>query len=303
MLKPAFIAGASFSALLTLTGCDEVDRKQSADRFSANCLAENTDKKIAIQGGTFVMGQDPQYREEGPPRRVDVASFSIDLHEVTNRQFSAFVADTGFVTDAEKPPPGADNLPAELASPGAAVFVEPDEQNRQWWRWIAGANWRHPTGPASTMEFKQSHPVVNISLADAQAYAKWAGGSLPTEEQWEYAAQAGRKAPAVPVDDAGVPTANYYQGVFPVRDTRIDGHTETAPSGCFPANAFGLYDMIGNVWEWTEPVAGDSSATAIIKGGSFLCAANYCARYRPAARQFQERDLGTNHVGFRVVYE
>lgn len=249
------------------------------------------------------MGEDPQYPEEGPPKKIKVAGFRMDAHEVTNAQFAAFVAATGYVTEAERPPAGAADLPPELRTPGAAVFFEPDQDNPRWWRWTPGANWRHPRGPSSGIKGLDEHPVVNVSLADAQAYAVWKKGALPTEQQWEYAARGGSRLPAVPVDAHGKMTANYYQGVFPVRDLGSDGFTGSAPAGCFPANGFGLFDMIGNVWEWTKPDDGDVSGKATIKGGSFLCAANYCARYRPSARQFQERDLGTNHVGFRLVYK
>lgn len=160
---------------------------------------------------------------------------------------------------------------------------------------------RHPSGPDETITGHSREPVVQIAYEDAQAYARWVGKSLPSEAQWEYAAHAGRAAMAEPIDAGGTPMANYYQGVFPRRDLGLDRFRSRAPVGCFKPNAFGLYDMIGNVWEWTiDPAPGDANSH-VIKGGSYLCAANYCARYRPSARQFQQGGLGSNHVGFRLV--
>ncbi|WP_373489094.1 SUMF1/EgtB/PvdO family nonheme iron enzyme, partial [Blastomonas sp.] len=172
-------------------------------------------------------------------------------------------------------------------------------------RWVLrrGATWRAPHGPGSSIASKQAHPVVHVTLADARAYATWAGGRLPSEEEWEYAASTGLPDPANrfsgAVDAAGKPVANHWQGVFPVMNSGADGFEGTAPVGCFPADRNGVHDLIGNVWEWTDSPANDVSN--IIKGGSFLCAANYCARYRPAARQAQERDFSSNHIGFRIV--
>ena len=188
-----------------------------------------------------------------------------------------------------------------MREPGSAVFRIPTPGNPNWWQWVPGADWRHPNGPGSSIDGRDTDPVVQVTYNDALAYARWAGASLPTEEQWEFAARAGRAAMPEPLDQDGKPQANYYQGVFPARDIGTDGYTTRAPVGCFEPNAFGLHDMIGNVWEWTtsQPSAGEP--TNVIKGGSFLCAANYCARYRAAARQFQEHDLGTDHIGFRVV--
>lgn len=260
---------------------------------------------IWVPGGSFTMGESPAYPEEGPPREVAVTGFWIDRHEVTNAQFAAFVAATGYVTMAERAPPALPGAPPEMLKPGSAVFRVPTADDPSWWRWTAGAQWRRPDGGAAGIAGQDRHPVVQIAYDDAAAYAAWAGKQLPDEVQWEYAARAGAPALSGPVvDGRGAPQANYYQGAFPAKDLGTDGFTGRAPVGCFAANRFGLHDMIGNVWEWTSttgsrPDAGEP--VGVIKGGSFLCAANYCARYRPAARQFQERGLGTDHIGFRLI--
>lgn len=289
---------AIFGSALLLCACQpSTDARSTA----AQCLKlDDLDKVVAIGGGTFTMGADPVYTEEGPPRQITVADFTIDAHEVTNAQFAEFVAETGYITDAEKSPPNSDQLPAELRMPGSAIFVEPDENNPNWWRWQPGASWRQPSGPTSSLKGKEQHPVVHISHRDAKAYAQWKGGRLPSEAEWEYAARAGDSRSQPPTNDDGLIEANHWQGVFPTRDLGEDGYVGTAPVGCFDANSFGVYDMIGNVWEWTNETPDDSTAT--IKGGSYLCAQNYCRRYRPSARQNQERDLGASHIGFRVVY-
>lgn len=257
-----------------------------------------------IEGGSFVMGREPIYPEEGPPRSVTLDGFWISRTEVTNAQFAAFVADTGYVTLAERDPPKIEGAPPEMAQPGSATFRVPTPENRAWWTWTVGAHWRAPGGPGTTTEGRANDPVVQVAYEDALAYAEWAGMSLPSEEQWEYAAAGGGDSLGGPRDSAGKPRANFYQGAFPARDLGEDGYTSRAPVGCFEPDGYGLYDMMGNVWEWTTSAAERSDAAGgvnVIKGGSFLCAANYCARYRPAARQFQERGLGTNHIGFRVV--
>lgn len=273
-------------AVALLSGC--------GDAVSSGCTGRSDSAMAWIPPGAFRMGADPLYPEEGPPRLVSVPGFWISVHEVTNREFAEFVRATGYRTVAER-------QPRDFPSPGSAVFTLPDATDGRWWRWVVGASWRAPSGPASTIKGKDTDPVVQIAFEDAEAYARWKGQSLPTEEQWERAAGGDRKASAEPVDPGGRPLANFYQGSFPTRDLGLDGYLSRAPAGCFPPNGFGLHDMIGNVWEWTRTEDPRVPQTRTIKGGSFLCAANYCARYRPAARQFQELGLGTDHIGFRLV--
>lgn len=249
-------------------------------------------------------------------RPVTVAAFSIDRFAVTNAEFAAFVAATGYVTDAERNPNPADYPdipPAELA-PGGAVFNRTDTpaevgEETRWWQFVPGANWRHPEGPGSTIAGKDSYPVVQVSYNDALAYAHWRGRDLPTEEQFEFAARGGLDGKVYAWGDdrtpGGKPMANTWQGQFPAVDTGADGFAGLAPDGCFPPNGYGLYDMIGNVWEWTGTAANDGVSTPrmlrIIKGGSFLCSPNFCHRYRPAARQSQESNFSSVHIGFRTV--
>lgn len=258
-------------------------------------------RMVSIAGGDFMQGESPRNPEEGPPHNVRVAPFEISNHEVTNAEFAAFVRATGYRTKAEVDPPKLPGAPPDMLLPGSAVFAPPTRENPAWWRWVVGADWRHPEGPESTIVGKDRDPVVQVAPEDAQAYATWKGLSLPSEAEWEFAARAGAATMPEPVDEDGKPVANYYQGAFPAKDTGVDGFTSRAPVGCFGPNGFGLYDMIGNVWELTTDKAGPDGNFAVIKGGSYLCASNYCARYRPAARQFQEYGLGVDHVGFRLV--
>ncbi|MGW0161112.1 formylglycine-generating enzyme family protein [Mycobacterium sp. NPDC003323] len=267
------------------------------------------------------MGSTRFYPEEAPARTATVAPFAIERHPVTNAQYAAFVADTGYLTVAERPMdpalyPGV--APADL-SPGAMVFrptAGPVDLRdwRQWWDWAPGASWRHPHGPGS--ECVDDHPVVQVAYADALAYAGWAGRRLPTETEWEYAAGAGAETTYAWGDDpapAGELMANTWQGRFPYRNDGAAGWVGTSPVGTFPANSFGLVDMIGNVWEWTSSEftgrvahpcclpADDPSISQALKGGSHLCAPEYCHRYRPAARSPQSRDTATTHIGFRCA--
>lgn len=268
-----------------------------------------------IEGGPFTPGSRTGYPDELPQGAVTVGDFWIDRTEVTQAQFAAFVAATGYVTEAER-------------SGGAALFVTPDQAQLAqaplaWWRYVAGASWRQPAGPSGAAGLAGNLPVTLVTLADAQAYAQWLGNQLPSEAEWEYAARGGvtgEPLKETPLDAEGRPAANYWQGAFPLVDTAEDGYAGRAPVGCFAANAYGLYDMIGNLWEWTADrysgalqghANGDPSQLRflpvgveqhqVIKGGSFLCAANYCMRYRVSARERQEGNLATAHVGFRTI--
>ena len=254
---------------------------------------------VDVPAGPFRKGDQPVYAEERPTLTVHVDSFRIQVHEVTNRQFAAFVEATGHVTDAERS--------AQAGGPGAgsAVFRHPGEgaAASNPWSLVAGASWRAPAGPGSDIDGMDAHPVVHVSQADARAYAEWAGGRLPSKVEWEYAASLGLADPADPVsgayDKSGQPVANTWQGPFPLADTRGDGYGGLAPVGCYAPSRIGIHDMIGNVWEWTATPYGPGPHT--IKGGSYLCADNFCRRYRPAARQPQDSDFSASHVGFRIV--
>jgi formylglycine-generating enzyme len=299
-----------------------------------------------LDGGSFRMGSDAFYPEERPRRHVQVDAFRIDIAPVTNRQFAAFVAATGYLTWAERVPdaedyPGAD--PALLV-PASAVFMPtagPVDTRipALWWRLTPGADWRHPLGPDSDLAGLEDHPVVHVAHADAQGYAEWAGKRLPTEAEWEFAARGGITAAEYAWGDELAPGgrrfANYWDGVFPCERRNDDGFARTSPVGLYPPNGFGLVDMIGNVWEWTadwyavvdvqagagakpccaprNPRGGDEFGSRdprdtshrfgrkVLKGGSHLCAENYCQRYRPAARHPQAVDSSTSHIGFRCA--
>jgi formylglycine-generating enzyme required for sulfatase activity len=287
-----------------------------------------------IEGGTFRMGSDRHYPEEAPSLEKSVESFWIDRSPVTNAQFGQFVRETGYVTLAELPPRAEDYPGAKpgLLVPASVVFVKPtsrvDTANHfNWWRYIQGANWRHPLGPQTGLYGKASYPVVHVAYQDAEAYAKWAGKELPMEAEWEFAARGGLDARDYAWGDEfapdGVIMANTWQGEFPYTDLAEDGFNGPSPVGTFPPNDYGLFDMIGNVWEWTTdwytarhaaaPSCCDGARKAscdpqapniprkVMKGGSYLCAPNYCRRYRPAARMAQAIDTSTCHLGFRCV--
>ena len=335
--------GILLAGALALTACGTKD-PPSAAAARRPCLgaqqpaqpAPTSAGMVLIKGGRFEMGARPLHREEGPPRLTLVGDFWIDRTEVTNADFARFVAATGYVTEAERPPdpkayPG---VSADQLRPSGIVFVGADQPGNDataWWRVVQGADWRHPQGPASSIAGRDAWPVVQVSWADAMAYARWLGRDLPTEAEWEYAAQGG-KAVATryvwgdqPLDEAR-PQANVWQGIFPVADSGGDGYrASAAPVGCFPANGYGLHDMAGNVWEWArdwyrpglDATAGDNPSGPaetlafdpgdpgqrkhVIKGGSFLCSPNFCYRYRPAAREAGPTDTGENHIGFRTV--
>jgi len=287
-----------------LAGCSQHQEQVAPETANAKCEGTAKSEMVWIPGGSFTMGENPRYREEGPPRSIRVDGFWMDAHEITNAEFAAFVKATDYKTLAERDPPKIEGAPPEMLVPGSAVFNVPSNDDRRWWRWEVGAQWRNPSGPDENITGKDRTPVVQIAYDDALAYAQWAGKELPSEEQWEYAARGGEEVLPEPKGTDGKPQANYYQGVFPAKDLGADGFETRSPVGCYKPNGYGLYDMLGNVWEWTTndgSRADASEGVKVIKGGSYLCAANYCARYRPSARQFQERGLGTNHIGFRMV--
>lgn len=294
-----------------------------------------------LDGGVFSMGSDRFYPEEAPVRQVRVDPFWIDERPVTNEQFAAFVAATGHVTWAEQAPDPKfyPDMQPEMMQPGSAVFDMPTDMADQagWWDFRLGASWRAPQGPGSSIEGIEDHPVVHVAHADAEAFARWAGKALPTEAEWEFAARGGLEAADYAwggeLAPGGAMLANYWQGTFPYTNSLADGYLRTSPAGSYPANGYGLYDMIGNVWEWTDdwyaeaqnmkrpqraccvpanPRGGTRGGSIVkndpariprkvMKGGSHLCAENYCQRYRPAARYAQPIDTTTSHVGFRCV--
>ena len=296
---------------------------------------------VWIPAGHFLMGSDRHYPEEAPAHRVEVDGFWIDRFAVTNRAFARFVRDTGYVTFAERPANPdhyPDALPDMLVA-SSTVFRKPagpvDLHNHyNWWAYVPGADWRHPHGPESSIARLKDHPVVHVALEDVEAYARWAGLDLPTEAEWEFAARGGLEGAEFAWGDEFTPKgrhmANTWQGQFPYGNTLEDRFEYTAPVGSFPPNGHGLCDMIGNVWEWTSdwyqdhgridspcctasnPRGGDREASRdprdpaaiprkVTKGGSHLCAPNYCRRYRPAARMAQPIDTSTSHLGFRLV--
>src|SRR3954453_1074717 len=280
-----------------------------------------------LAGGSFLMGCEDFYPEEGPVRRVEVEAFWIDTHPVTVAQFRRFVKATGYVTVAERPLDPSDYPDADAAAlvPGALVFQPARgpvdlRDFRNWWAYVPGATWQRPEGPGSDTYARARHPVTQVAYEDAVAYAAWAGKALPTEAEWERAARGGLEGARFAWGDellpAGRHLANWWQGEFPWQNLALDGWPGTSPVASFPANGFGLHDMCGNVWEWTADrvtsPATDAAAPAccapppapapapapapeliprqVIKGGSHLCAPSYCLRFRPAARQFEAVD-------------
>ncbi len=290
------------------------------------------------------MGSNKHYPEERPQHRVSVDGFWMDREPVCNGRFARFVESTGHQTFAELPPNPADYpdaLPHMLYA-GSLVFVQPSgpvdtNDFTNWWQYIRGADWRHPYGPEHSLDGLERHPVVHVTFADAETFARWEGKALPTEAEWEFAARGGLDGAAYAWGDEFLPNdqyvANTWQGEFPWQHVSRDGYERTSPTGSYPPNGYGLYDMIGNVWEWTTdwyvprhpaetikacciprnprgPRADDSFDPCepgikiprkVLKGGSFLCAPNYCRRYRPAARYPEPVDTSTCHLGFRCI--
>jgi formylglycine-generating enzyme len=293
-----------------------------------------------VAGGSFRMGGEDFYPEERPVRTAAVGDLLVDEHPVTNAAFRRFVAATGHVTVAEQTPDPADfpDADPDLLVPGSLVFTQtagpvPLEDWSRWWSWVPGADWRHPEGSDSTLHGRDLHPVVHVGLEDATAYAQWAGARLPTEPEWEHAARGGLDGATYAWGEEFTPRgrlmANTWHGRFPFENLAPHGFTRTSPVKKFPPNGFGLYDVTGNVWEWTStswtadhsgteaqphveptaPCCGPSTMTGtfgehdryVMKGGSHLCAPSYCHRYRPAARQAHGPRDTTSHLGFRCV--
>ena len=310
MLQTKRRAGLLLISFAALVACDQ-DRATADIKAQCSPATERAaPEPVMLPGGAFSMGDARGYPEERPVRTVTVEPFAIDSMEVTNRRFQAFVDATGYVTMAERRPDPLlhPDIPPDQLVPGSAVFVAPlSSGSPQWWRFVEGAHWRQPEGPGSSLEGRLDHPVVHIAYEDARAFARWAGGALPTEAQWEFAARGGLSSARYEWGeehpDKGAPKANTWQGAFPLQNSGADGFIGTAPVGCYPANGFGLHDMTGNVWEWTtDQFNPEDDNAGTIKGGSYLCAENYCRRFRPAARHPHERDFSTSHVGFRLVY-
>jgi formylglycine-generating enzyme len=298
---------------------------------------------VWVPGTTFGMGDERFYPEERPVHRVTVDGFWIDEHPVTVAEFRRFVKATGHATMAERAPQASEYPDADpdLLVPGSLVFAKTAvpvdlEDVSGWWHWTPGAFWRRPEGPDSNVGGREHHPVVHIAYEDAAAYARWANKGLPTEAEWELAARGGLDGAAFAWGERLAPRgrmmANFWQGAFPWQNLCTDGFEGTSPVGRFPANGYGLYDMVGNVWEWTADYFSEHASDAgraccsprnprvtaapqslpsgmpgghiprrTIKGGSHLCAPNYCLRFRPAARQGEAIDTSTGHIGFRCV--
>ena len=347
-----FLRTANILALLGLLSPVAEARMRDAStppKVKGNPQHSRPSGMVWIPGGEFTMGTDEaeSYPVERPAHRVQVTGFWMDEHEVTNAEFRTFVTATGYVTTAERKPewedlkkqlpPGTPKPAEELLVPGSLVFTPPVqpvslEDVSAWWKWTPGANWRHPAGPGSTIEGRWTHPVVQVSWEDAAAYARWAGKRLPTEAEWEFAARGGLDHTRFAWGEEMQPNskwmANTFQGHFPDHNTGEDGYAGTAPVKSFSPNGYGLYDTIGNVWEWTgdwyaadvyRQRAGHGTVSnpqgpdrprdptepyapkRVTKGGSFLCSSHYCVNYRPSARLGTSFDTGMSHVGFRCV--
>lgn len=357
MKTPAFhlLPISALVLLLPAFSCDS-PKKNTAENalaptpviFSDPQPTQKEPGMVWIPGGKFTMGTNDAdaYPAEKPAVQVEVQGFWMDAYEVTNADYSKFVEATGYLTLAERKPeweelkkqlpPGTPKPDESILVAGSMVFTPPPyavptNDISLWWQWVNGASWKHPEGPGSSIKGKENHPVVHIAFEDAEAYAKWIGKRLPTEFEWEFAARGGVNGKRFAWGDELTPNgqylANTFQGVFPHKNDGLDGFMGSAPVGSFSPNSFGLYDMIGNVWELTSDwydflkyarLAGQApkldagmnpcynpdnpfAMERVMKGGSFLCAANYCVNYRPSARQGTAYDSGTSNVGFRLV--
>jgi sulfatase modifying factor 1 len=320
--------------LVILTACTETTATKKPTL--KNAFSKDGAAMVLIKGGTYQMGSD-EFSDSKPIHEVHVSSFLMDEHEVTNTQFAQFVNETHYITVAEKEldPVDFPDVPREKLVPGSAVFSAPSDKvdlndYTQWWKYVAGANWKHPEGPGSSIEGRAQHPVVQVCYDDAVAYATWAGKRLPTEAEWEYAARAGNVSSryywGTELKPNGKWVANIFQGNFPEKNTKEDGYAATAPVRSFPANNYKLYDMDGNVWEWCSdlyrpdyynnsekdnphgPVNSyDSDEPGVEKhvqrGGSFICSDQYCIRYKAGSRGKGETSSAGNNLGFRCVKE
>jgi formylglycine-generating enzyme required for sulfatase activity len=328
-----------------VSSCTSSKKETPSD--NANTKIQAPDGMVWIPGGDFTMGSTEENPATSalPIRKVKVDGFWMDETEVTNAQYRKFVSATGYKTVAERPldweelkkqvPPGTPKPSDDVLQPGSMVFTPPTEpvtlnDYSQWWRWVVGANWQHPDGPASAIEGKDNYPVVHIAYEDAQAFAKWAGKRLPTEAEYEFAARGGLNGKTFSWGDElnpqGKYLANYFQGAFPINDTAEDGFKGASPVKSFPPNTYGLFDIIGNVWElcsdwYSVEAVSDTNAMLInpagpsatkdpddlyavkhvSKGGSFVCSIQYCSNYKPSGRQGSAYDSGMNHTGFRCV--
>src|SRR5687768_17582428 len=323
----------------------ELNAISEEEKTATQTAAEiKPDGMVWIPGGTFKMGSEKHYKDEAPVHTVKVDGFWMDINPVTNAEFRKFVAETGYVTYAERPL-NAEDYPGaipEMLVPGSLVFQKAKQRvdlrnYANWWNYIAYANWKQPYGPGSTIDGMDDYPVTQVAWEDVEAYAKWAGKEIPTEAQWEFAARGGLEEKEFAWGDEVTPNgkmmANYWQGEFPWQNLMLDGFEGLAPVRSFPANSYGLYEMTGNVWEWTSDWYRDKHPEnpqkaccipqnprggfmensydphqptikiprKVLKGGSHLCAINYCYRYRPAARIPQMIDSAACHLGFRCV--
>jgi len=332
---------------LTIQACQTHDQKSE----TSNSAIKDLKGMVIIPSGSFIMGgrSEQAYRDEFPKHEVSISAFYMDATEVTNAEFAEFVEATGYKTIAERDidweemkkqlPPGTPKPADSLLKAGALVFTPTEgpvnmQDYSQWWKWTIGANWQHPLGPDSNINDKMDHPVVHISWEDAQAYARWAGKRLPTEAEWEWAAQGGKAGAKYPWGNESAEQAsdkaNFWQGFFPYENKEEDGFFGTAPVKSFPPNGYGLYDMAGNVWEWvqdkynvntyaeyakqgqiTNPEGANhyydpqepTIPKHVIRGGSFLCNDSYCSGYRVSRRMSSSKDSGLNHTGFRCVMD